>query len=114
MEDKPQFVSELFKIRTPPCDIDRKYLCFYCSVLMSISLTKSLLYLYYFSATLISELTFKYEVLHRFINMDETHHKKSSEGDRGDSRSTTLTNANLPRAGTLYSKDPGNHVSGCY
>ena len=48
------------------------------------------------------------------INLDETHHKKASEGDRGGSWSTTLTNPDLPRTGTRYAKDSGNHVSGCY
>jgi len=61
-----------------------------------------------------SELTYKYEVLRRFINLDETHHDKSSEGDKGGSRATTITNRSLPRAGTKFSKDDGNHTSGCY
>ena len=63
---------------------------------------------------LVSELTFKYDVLHRIINFDETHHGKDSEGDRGGSRTTSLTNPHLPRPGGRYAKDPGNHVSGCY
>ena len=48
------------------------------------------------------------------INLDETHHKKSSEGEKGGSRSTTLTNPALPRAGSKFAKDDGNHVSACY
>lgn len=63
---------------------------------------------------LVSELTFKYGVLHRIINFDETHDGKDSEGDRGGSRVSSLTNPNLPRPGGRYAKDPGNHVSGCY
>ena len=63
---------------------------------------------------LVSELTFKYEVLHRIINFDETHHAKDSEGDRGGTRKTSLSNPNLPRPGGRFAKDPGNHVSGCY
>ena len=27
VEDKPQLVTDIFKGRTPPCDIDREYLC---------------------------------------------------------------------------------------
>ena len=66
------------------------------------------------SATLTAEVTIKHDTLHRIINLDETHHKKSSEGDHGGTRSTTLTNPNLPRTGTRYAKDSGNHVTGCY
>ena len=61
-----------------------------------------------------SELTYKYDVLRRFINLDETHHDKSSEGDKGGTRSTTITNPSLPRGGSKFSKDDGNHTSGCY
>ena len=48
------------------------------------------------------------------MNIDETHHKKSSEGEKGGTRSMTLINHNLPRAGSKYVKDDGNHVSACY
>ena len=48
------------------------------------------------------------------MNIDETHHKKSSEGEKGGTRSMSLTNPNLPRAGSKYAKDDGNHVSACY
>ena len=61
-----------------------------------------------------SELSYKYDVLHRIINLDETHHKKSTEGDKGGSRATTVTNPDLPRAGSRFCKDNGDHVSGCY
>lgn len=66
------------------------------------------------SATLTAEVTIKYDTLHRIINLDETHHKKSSEGDHGGTRSVTLTNPNLSRTGSRYAKDSGNHVTGCY
>ena len=61
-----------------------------------------------------SELTYKYDVLRRCINIGETHHKKFSEGEKGGSRKTTLTNKSLPRAGSKFAKDDGNHVSACY
>ena len=61
-----------------------------------------------------SELTFKHAVMRRFINLDETHHSKSSEEDQGGSRSTTLTNPQLPRSGSRFAKDSGNHTTGCY
>ena len=66
------------------------------------------------AANLISELTYKLDVLHRIINFDETHHKKSTEGDKGGSRSTTLTNPDLPRFGSRFAKDNGDHVTGVY
>ena len=61
-----------------------------------------------------SELTFKPAVMRRFINMDETHHVKPSEGDQGGSRATTLTNPQLPRSGSRFAKDSGNHTTDCY
>ena len=61
-----------------------------------------------------SELTYKFETLRRFINLDETHHSKSSSGDKGGSRSQTLVNPNLPRSGSRFAKDSGNHTTGCY
>ena len=61
-----------------------------------------------------SELSYKQEVLRRMINVDETHHKKSTEGDKGGSRKETLTNPDLPRGGSRFCKDNGDHVSGCY
>ena len=45
---------------------------------------------------LVSELTFKYDVLHLIIIFDETHHGKGLEGDLGGSRTTSLTNPHLP------------------
>lgn len=66
------------------------------------------------TANLISEVTFRYEALRRFINIDETHHSKSTEGDKSGPRSSTLTNPDFPRAGTQMSFDSGGHVSGCY
>ena len=66
------------------------------------------------AANLISELTYKLDVLHRIINFDETHHKKSTEGDKGGSRSTTLTKPDLPRFGSRFAKDNGDHVTGVY
>ncbi len=61
-----------------------------------------------------SEITFKYDVLHRIINFDETHLTKSSEGDKGGPRANTLTNPALPRTGTRVFKDPGGHVTGVF
>ena len=52
--------------------------------------------------------------MRRIINLDETHHKKSSQGDKGGTRSTTLTDPALPRFGSRYAKDSGNHTTGCY
>jgi len=46
--------------------------------------------------------------------LDETHHKKSSQENKGGNGSGTLTNPDLPRAGTRYAKDSRNHVTGCY
>ena len=63
---------------------------------------------------LLSEVTFKFDVLCRFINLDETHHSKSSDGDKGGPRATTLTNPNMLRSGSRYAKDSGNHTTGCY
>ena len=63
---------------------------------------------------LLSELTFKFDVLHRFINLDETHHSKSYAGDKGGSRSKTLTNPNIPRSGSRFAKDLGNYTTSCY
>ena len=62
---------------------------------------------------LVSELTFKYDVMCGFINMDETRHVKSSSGDKGGTRTTTLTNPNIPRSASRYVKDSGNHTIGC-
>ena len=61
-----------------------------------------------------SELSYKFEVLRRFINVDETNHAKTSSGDKGGSRSKSLVNPHIPRAGSRYAKDSGNHTTGCY
>ena len=50
----------------------------------------------------------------RFINMDETHHAKSSSGNKSGTRVKTLTNPKIPRSGSRYTKDSGNHTTGCY
>ena len=61
-----------------------------------------------------SELSFKYEVLLRMINFDETHHPLSTEGDKGGRRALVLTNESLPRSGSRIAKDPGRHTTGVY
>jgi hypothetical protein len=61
-----------------------------------------------------SELTYKFDVLCRFVNLDETHHSKSLSGNKGGSRSKSLVNPNFPRLGSRFAKDSGNHTTGCY
>ncbi len=53
-------------------------------------------------------------MLKRIINFDETHLTKSSEGDRGGPCADTLTNPNLPRAGSQVFKGGGGHVTGVF
>ena len=38
------------------------------------------------------EVTVKYDVLNRFINLDETHHPFSNNGDKGGLKETTYMN----------------------
>ncbi len=45
--------------------------------------------LYVLEVDLMSEVTFRYNVLQRFINFDETHLTKSSEGDKSGPQATT-------------------------
>ena len=63
---------------------------------------------------LVSELTYKFDMLRRFINIDETNHSKGSSGDKGGSRSKSLINPHIPRADSRFAKDSGNHTTGCY
>ena len=63
---------------------------------------------------LVSELTYKFDMLRRFINIDETNHSKDSSGGKGGSRSKILINPHIPRAGSRFAKDSGNHTTGCY
>ena len=45
---------------------------------------------------LVSELTYKFDVLRRFINIEETNHSKGSSGNKGGSRSKSLINPHPP------------------
>ncbi len=54
----------------------------------------------FFNADLESEVTFRYNVLRRINNFDETHLTKSSEDDKGGPWTNSLTYLDLPRAWT--------------
>ncbi len=66
------------------------------------------------SEDLMSELTFKYQVLCRIINFVKTHLTKSSEGDKSSPCASTLSNPNIPQWGTRIFKDPRGHVTGVF
>ena len=61
-----------------------------------------------------SELTYKFNVLRQFINIDETNHSKGSSGNKGGSRFKILVNLHIPETGSRFAKDSGNHTTGCY
>ena len=111
-EDKPQRVAEIFEgVMAPPCPIDGEL-----SVFSTRKHANTYLFLLSFVSAdnLESELTYKFDVLRRFINIDETNHSKGSSGDKGGSRSKSLINPHIPRAGSRFAKDSGNHTTGCY
>ncbi len=67
--------------------------------------------LYILEVDLMSEVTFRYQVLWCFINLYETRFTKLSEGDKSSPRTTILTNPDLPRARAKVFKDSGGCVS---
>ena len=46
--------------------------------------------------------------------MNETNYAKMPSDDKGGTRSKSLVNPNIPRAGSRFAKDSGNHTTGCY
>ena len=56
----------------------------------------------------------KYDVLNRFINLDETHHPFSTNGDKGGPRGTTYTNPDFNRSGSRIGQDGNSHTTGVY
>ena len=96
VEDKPQRVAEIFEgVMAPPCPIDGKPVVFSTRIHAN-----TYLFLLSFVAAddLVSELTYKFDMLRRFINIDETNHSKGSNGDKGGRRSKRLPAITLPAA----------------
>ena len=65
---------------------------------------------------LVSEFTFKYDVMCRFniANRDETQHAKLSSGYNGGTCVSALINPKISRSGSRYVKDSHSHTTDCY
>ena len=111
-EDKPQRVADIFEgVMAPPCPIDGKPVVFSTHI----HANTYLFWLSFVAAdNLVSELTYKFDMLRQFINIGETNHSKGSSGNKGESRSKSLINLHIPRASSRFAKDSGNHTTDCY